>query len=128
MAITTLDSHTPHVDETRINGVEVFVLAGEFDAFSAPQLEDRLIAAIERGSYEVVVDMSAVTFIDLSTLNAIIRAMKLVYRHNGHLVVGCDSRPVLRAIDLAGLRHSMRVFATRDEAIAAVVGERNGRA
>jgi anti-sigma B factor antagonist len=83
-----------------------------------PMLGDRLDAAIERGEYEVVIDMCGVTFVDMSTLNRIVRAMKEVYRHNGHLVVACAQRPVLRAIDLAGLRHAVRVYESRDQAIA----------
>jgi anti-sigma B factor antagonist len=83
-----------------------------------PILGDQLDAAIARGSYEIVIDMCGVTFVDMSTLNRIVRAMKEVYRHNGHLVVACGDRHVMRAIDLAGLRHAVRVYATRDEAIA----------
>jgi anti-anti-sigma factor len=85
-----------------------------------PMLGDRIDAAIERGEYELVLDMCAVTFVDVSTLNVVIRAMKHVYRHNGHLVVACGQRPVLRAIELAGLQYAVRVLETRDEAIAAV--------
>jgi anti-sigma B factor antagonist len=98
--------------------VEILVLRGEFDAYSMPLLGDQLDAAIERGDYEVVVDMCEVTFVDMSTLNRIVRAMKEIYRHNGHLVVACADKHVLRAIDLAGLRHSVRVYDTREEAIA----------
>jgi anti-anti-sigma factor len=98
--------------------VDVFALSGEFDAYSMPLLGDQLDTAIERGSYEIVVDMTSVTFVDLSTLNRIVRAMKEIYRHNGHLVVVCGDKHVLRAIDLAGLRHSVRVYPTRDEGIA----------
>ena len=94
------------------------MLRGEFDAYSTPRLGDQLDAAIQRGDYEIVIDMCRVTFVDLSTLNRIVRAMKEIYRHNGHLVVACADRHVLRAIDLAGLRHSVRVYPSRDEAIA----------
>jgi anti-sigma B factor antagonist len=108
------------VDESSDGEVELFVLSGEFDAYSTPWLEEQLIAAIERGQHELVLDMCGVTFVDVSTLNVIIRAMKDVYRRNGHLVVACGQRPVLRAIELAGLQHAVRVLESRDEAIAAV--------
>jgi anti-sigma B factor antagonist len=94
------------------------VLRGEFDAYSLPKLGDQLDAAVERGDYEIVIDMCGVTFVDMSTLNRIARTMKEVYRHNGHLVVACGDKHVRRAIDLAGLRHSVRVYPTRGEAIA----------
>jgi anti-anti-sigma factor len=113
-----IDSLAFQVEELQIEGVEIFVLRGEFDAYSMPRLGDRLDTAIERGDYEIVVDMCDVTFVDMSTLNRIVRAMKAVYRHNGHLVVACGDKHVLRAIDLAGLRHSVRVYETREQAIA----------
>ena len=98
--------------------VDVIVLRGEFDAYSMPLLGDKLDAAIEGGHYDLVIDMCEVTFVDMSTLNRIVRAMKEVYRHNGHLVVACGGRNVLRAIELAGLRHAVRVYPTREEAFA----------
>src|SRR5262245_30046491 len=82
-----LESFAANVEEVTIEGVDVFVLRGEFDAFTTPMLGDKLEAAIERGVYEIVIDMCAVTFTDVSTLNRIARAMQEVYRHNGHLVL-----------------------------------------
>lgn len=70
--------------------------------------------------YDLVVDMCGVEFVDLSTLNVIVRAMKAVYRHNGHLAIACAQRHVLRAIDLAGLRHAVRVYDSREEALASL--------
>jgi anti-anti-sigma factor len=81
----TFNAPNPHVDESSVGEVELFVLSGEFDAYSTPWLEEQLLAAIERGQYELVLDMCDVTFVDVSTLNVVIRAMKHVYRHNGHL-------------------------------------------
>lgn len=108
------------VSEKIVDGVDVFILRGEFDAYSVPRLGDMLDVAIERGDYELVIDMCEVTFVDMSTLNRIVRAMKEVYRHNGHLVVACGSRNVLRAIDLAGLRHAVKVYDSHDDAVAAL--------
>ena len=118
MSSHALESSGAHVEESPLDNVELFVLTGEFDAYSAPALEQQLIDAIGRGRYELLLDMNSVAFVDMSTLNAIVRAMKLVYQHNGHLLVVTTQRPVLRAIDLAGLRHAMRVFPVREEAIA----------
>src|SRR5258705_5743424 len=116
----TFNAPSPVVEELSVGDVDLFVLSGEFDAHSTPWLEERLIASIEGGEYELVLDMCEVTFVDVSTLNVIIRAMKHVYRHNGHLVVACGQRPVLRAIELAGLRHSVAIHDSREEAITAV--------
>jgi len=108
------------VDEIASGEAEVFALHGEFDAFTMPLLGDKLDAAIARGQYELVIDMCDVSFVDMSTLNRIVRAMKEVYRHNGHLVIACADRNVLRAIDLAGLRHAVKVYETREAALEAL--------
>jgi anti-anti-sigma factor len=83
-----------------------------------PLLGDRIDHAIAAGRYDFVIDMSAVTFVDMSTLNRIVRGMKEVYRRNGHLVVASSQRNVLRAIELAGLRHAVRVYPDREAAFA----------
>ena len=119
-----MESLAFHFEEVKEGEVDVFVLKGEFDAYSTPLLDDQLTSAIERGNYEVVVDMCEVTFADMSTLNVIVRAIKLVYKRNGHLVVACGERPVLRAIELAGLRHAVKTYPTRAAAVAAL---RDGR-
>ena len=122
LASPSYDSLAAQVDEITVDGVDVFVLRGEFDAYSTPMLGERLESAIARGEYDLILDMCGVTFADVSTLNRIVRAMKDVYRHNGHLVLACGSRPVLRAIELAGLRHAVRVFDTREDALADLNG------
>ena len=99
---------------------ELFELAGEFDAYMAPRLEEKLLASIDAGRSGVVIDMTQVSFVDLSTLNVIVRALKRAYQRNGHVVLACHERAVLRAIDLAGLRHALRVFDTRAEALTAL--------
>ena len=99
---------------------ELFELAGEFDAYMAPKLEEQLVSAIEAGHTEVVIDMTQVTFVDMSTLNSIVRGLKRAYQRNGHVVLACEDRAVLRAIDLAGLRRALRIFNDRSEALAAL--------
>jgi anti-sigma B factor antagonist len=112
------------VEETSIEGVEVLVMRGEFDAYSTPMLGSRLDTAMAEGGYQLVVDMCEVTFVDVSTLNRLVRAIQEIYRHNGRLVVACEQRQVLRAVDLAGLRHAIRLFDSRADAIEALRSER----
>jgi anti-sigma B factor antagonist len=113
-----MDSLAFNVELLTVDDVDVIAMRGEFDAYSMRMLGDLLDEVLERGEYEIVIDMCAVTFVDMKTLNRIAAAMKVVYRHNGHLDVACADRHVLRAVDLAGLRHALRVYPTREEAIA----------
>ena len=115
------------IERHSLDRIELFVLFGEFDAFTSPRLEEHLIAAVEAGRYEIVLDMTAVTFVDISTLSAIQRVIKSLYRHNGHLVLATIQHAVLRAIDIGGFRHAIRVFPTVHEAVEAPASERKPR-
>lgn len=58
--------------------------------------------------------------IQILTLSVIVRALKRAYPRNGHLVVACGPGVVTRAIDLGGLRQTLRVYGDRAEALAAL--------
>lgn len=109
LVVTSLDEQT-----------QLFELAGEFDSYMAPQLENALMEAIDSGHTEIVIDVTQVTFVDMSTLNCIVRGLKRAYQRNGHVVLAGEQRVVLRAIDLAGLRHALRVLPSRAEALTAL--------
>lgn len=97
---------------------QLFELAGEFDAYMAPRLERELLAAIDAGHTEVVIDMTQVSFVDMSTLSSIVRGLKRAYQRNGHVVLACQQPSVLRAIDLSRL--PLRVYPDRAAALAAL--------
>jgi anti-anti-sigma factor len=115
-----VEALSAQIEELLVEDVDVLVLHGEFDAYSMPMLAERIELAIGQGHYELIIDMSDVSFVDVATVNRIARAMKDVYRHNGHLFLVGAQRPVCRVIELAGLQHAIKRFATRDEAIVAL--------
>src|SRR5258705_13841773 len=102
----SFNAPNPRVEESSVGEVDLFVLSGEFDAYSTPWLEEQLMAAIERGQNELGLDMCGVTFVDVSTLNVVIRAMKHGYRHNGHPAVVSRQPPVRRPRPVAGPQHA----------------------
>lgn len=61
------------VDTELVSGAAVVTVAGEVDLSSAAFLQDELRAALEQ-SPTVVVDVSGMTFIDSSGLNALVHA------------------------------------------------------
>ena len=54
-----------------------FVVAGEIDAATHHLLRDALVAAVEGGANDLVVDMSDVTFMDSSGLRGIVESIRL---------------------------------------------------
>jgi anti-sigma B factor antagonist len=86
------------------NGVRrVFVTAnGEIDLMSAPDFRATLDRACADGA-AVVVDLSAVEFMDSSGVHALLEARKATMASGGSLVIAGSSSPVARVLDLLGL-------------------------
>ena len=66
--------HVTRLSGAPIDGVAFLDLAGEIDAPGDRVLEDELVAVLESGAQELIVDMSKVAFISLRGINALARS------------------------------------------------------
>ena len=63
-----------HVDSAQSGGTRHFRLSGEFDLSNAWQIEDALLDAISHDDRDIVVDLTAVGFMDAQLVRAIVNA------------------------------------------------------
>lgn len=66
-------------------GLPVIRVAGEIDLATAPLLDRHLTATIGPRTPDVVVDLSAVSFMDASGLSVLVRAANQARRHGGRV-------------------------------------------
>ncbi len=91
-------------------------LAGEFDMYTSPEFRHDLHTCIERGANEVIVDLSAVTFIDSTFLGIVLGGVKRLRERGGVISVLClDS--LLKVFEITGLD---RVLTITEAPVAAV--------
>ena len=93
-------------------------LSGEVDLYTAPRFKDDLVALIETGVHDIVIDLSQVTFIDSTALGVIISGVKRMREREGRLAIVAGSRLVVRILDITGLDKVLTIFDTRDAALA----------
>jgi len=91
------------------------------------QLEEPLDEATRSADAAVLIDLSGCEFIDSTGIALIVRAWQRIDAAAGNggkggLVLCCQNEQVLRVLEVTGLEHSLRVFDTRDEAVAALRG------
>ena len=104
----------------------VFVaVTGDLDLWSAPSLEQRLGACLERGQYWIVVDLSRASFLDSSGLGALTNSMRRIERKGGRLVVVNTNPQLRRVFELTGLQRVLNVVPDRERALA-LIGDGNG--
>jgi anti-sigma B factor antagonist len=100
------------------DGGVVVSLAGELDLYNAPQLRTALLAECAAAPERLVVDLSAVEFIDSTALGVLIEARRRLPRGEAFLLAapGLETR---RALRISGLDRHFTVHESVDAAFSA---------
>jgi len=110
------------LDGKEREGVHVIAIRGELDLHTAPQLEDRLE---QIDANLLLLDLSACEFIDSTGIGLIVRTWQRLGGDpdgdRGSRVALCGpGDQVRRLLEITGLESSLRTYAERDEALAAL--------
>lgn len=97
--------------------VMVLAVHGDADLHSAPELRERIGRAIDRGANTVVVDLSATTLIDSTSLGVLLGGSKRL-RGYGQLRLVVPRAEVRRVFEITMLDHVLPLHDTREEALA----------
>lgn len=97
-------------------------VAGELDLHTAPDLRDTMVRLIEEGHRRLIVDLSAVGFIDSTAIGVLLGRLKDLEARDGALAVACPEGAVMRTFRTAGVDRSFRIYATSADAAADTVG------
>jgi anti-sigma B factor antagonist len=100
-------------------GSSVVSVAGEIDVYTAPSLRERLNDLVASGHYHVIVDLSAVEFMDSTGLGVLVGGLNRVRTHDGTLRLVCAQEKILKVFRITGLTKVFPIFATLTEALAA---------
>ena len=90
---------------------------GEIDLFTVPEFKDRISEPIDAGRSTLIVDLSATTFIDSSSLGALIGAHRRLKLRGGSLVVVCDNDAIVKTFRITGLDGVFTLVRSLDDAL-----------
>lgn len=96
----------------------ILVLTGEIDVSTAPRLRDELNRLIHEPSGRVILDLSAVTFLDSTGLGVLVGRLKQMRIGGGELDLVVTSDRLLKNFAITGLDKVFHLFPTLDEALA----------
>lgn len=97
----------------------VVAVSGEVDIASAPALDVVLSDLIASGQADLVVDLTAVGFLDSTGLGVLVKALKRAREADGSLAVATGSERVLKVFRITGLDQVMSLHASAADALAA---------
>ena len=85
-------------------GFTVIAVSGEIDVYTAPKLREKLISLVEDGSYQLIVDLEGVEFLDSTGLGVLVGGLKRVRAHDGWIDLVCTQSRILRIFRITGLK------------------------
>jgi anti-sigma B factor antagonist len=97
----------------------VIAVSGEIDVYTAPKLRERLITLVEEGSYQLIVDMEGVEFLDSTGLGVLVGGLKRVRAHDGLIDLVCTQGRILRIFKITGLNKVFNIYDSVADAVAA---------
>ncbi len=98
------------VEHTGNNETCLLWVYGEVHFLEAGELEQRLLAALEAGCTDLVVDISGVSFLTSEGLGALSRARREARRLGGELRLTAPPEPVLGVFRATGLTTVFPLF------------------
>jgi anti-sigma B factor antagonist len=103
----------------------VLRIDGDIDAYTAPQLRERMMDLAGHGTVHVVADLRGVGFLDSAGLGALVGARKELGDRGGSLMLVAGTGRVLQVLRITGLCDA---FALHSCVLEAVTADRNWHA
>ena len=102
-----------------VDGKTIVAVGGEIDVYTAPKLRDKITELVADGTYDIVVDMGEVEFLDSTGLGVLVGGLKKVRAHDGSLQLVCSQDRLLKIFRITGLAKVFVIHESADAALAA---------
>ncbi|HVF52150.1 MAG TPA: STAS domain-containing protein [Actinomycetota bacterium] len=106
------------LDVGKVGSHAVVDVKGEIDVYTAPKLREKLIELVSEGSYDVIVNLEGVDFLDSTGLGVLVGALKRVKAHDGSLALVCTQEKILKIFKITGLTKVFPIHSSVDDAAA----------
>ena len=107
------------IEQRNVGDVSVVSVAGTVDMLTAPQLEEAIGAAAKSSPPAVVVDLTAVEFLASAGMGVLVAAHE-EFSPAVRFVVVADGPATSRPLKLVGIADVVGLYATLDDALAAL--------
>jgi len=96
----------------------VFKLRGSLDLATAPTVRAALSEATEKGSHNLIVDLTQLEFLDSTGLGVLIGAQRRAAEHGGSFRLIVNNGPISRLLNITGLIAVFAAYRSLEDARA----------
>ena len=108
------------IETAASGGVAIWAPEGRLDAVSAPDLQRAMMAAIDGGASDVVLDLSGTRYMSSAGLRVVLVVARALQDGNGRFAVCGLNDEVKELFEVSGFSRIVNIVADRGAAVAAV--------
>jgi anti-anti-sigma factor len=95
----------------------VVTISGSVDALTSADLTRELIAQIEAGRQQILLDLGKVDYMSSAGLRSILAALKESRQHGGDLRIAAPQPGVAKILKMSGFNNILKVFESAAEGV-----------
>lgn len=104
------------INSKDVEGGALLSIHGEIDVYTSPKVKESIISLIDRGKYNIVVNLEEVRYIDSTGLGVLIGALKKLREHSGNITLVCSNPQIKKIFQITGLVKIFGIFKSEEEA------------
>jgi len=106
--------------KTLNNAAQVVEVQGEIDVYTSPKVKEIITELIEKGNYNLIINLEGVRYIDSTGLGVLIGALKRVREKDGCINLVCNNPQIKKIFNITGLVKIFGIYKTEEEASKAL--------
>jgi anti-sigma B factor antagonist len=93
----------------------LIAVSGQVDLYTAPELKEATVEAIEEGATHLVIDLTDTSFMDSTGLGVLVGAIRRLRPLEGSLAIIRDDDGIRRLFELSGLTPMFEFYESRSQ-------------
>ncbi len=109
------------IKSTEKNGIIILEIEGEIDLYNAPKLKEVVKKNVETQKYNIIINLSKVSYIDSSGIGALISSLSNLKKYQGGLKLVKVMGSVKKVFELTKLTNFFEIFEEEESAIKSFI-------
>ena len=101
----------------KVGSCSILDVKGEIDVYTAPKLREKLVELSSDGTYNIVINLEGVDFLDSTGLGVLVGALKRVKANGGELSLVCTQDKILKIFNITGLNKVFAIYSSDEAAV-----------
>lgn len=109
------------IREEKKGNVMVLALSGRLDSSTSPEVENKILDAIEEGAaHDVILDFSEVDYISSAGIRVLVHCHKELEKKQGNIFLAAVPKPIENVLYITGFLPYFKVYEGQAQALAAL--------